>query len=164
MMHGGKEFVGSRTSDIGTAAEYIACADLIINGYRAFPTIHAMSYDIVMEYGTHLIRVAVKGLTTLNGPYPKSKRLCYRFALVRSGQRKAKAYAGYTKADCDLIALVAVPERAVIYVPPDANGNWKTSFHTDPPSAPPPPNYRNMWMRKQWSTYTLEAALSKLQL
>lgn len=157
------DYVGSRTSDVGTAAEYIACADLIMLGYRAFPTIHAMVYDIVAECQGRLLRVAVKGLTTKHGPYKKSQRLCYRFGITRSGQRKKNAFARYTIEDCDLVALVAVPERQVIYVPPLPQGYWLKSFHVDPPGAPTPPDYRNMGNRRQWSNYTLQSALDAIK-
>jgi hypothetical protein len=98
---------------VGTAGEYIVCADLILAGFNAFRADQVSPYDIAADVGGRLVRVQVKS-TREPRPYP---------------QRKQKHVVGYTwqaangktrhKLDLtafDVLALVALDVRRVGYI------------------------------------------------
>ena len=50
----------SNALEIGKAAEHLVCADLIIQGYRAYLSDQGLPYDAVVDVSGHLIRVQIK--------------------------------------------------------------------------------------------------------
>lgn len=109
----------------GTAGEHIACADLIMSGYRAFLTAAGLPYDLVLDAGGRLLRVAVKASTRAR-PRPGCvvRRNCYQFNVSRRGKTR------YTREDADLIAFVALDRRLVGYL---AVHESPTILHLDEP-------------------------------
>lgn len=100
--------------DIGTAGEYLVCADLILSGYRAFLTSQTCPYDVAVEVDGKLIRVQVK---TTRGKRPIPQRVkhtpAYLFHVRRCGKGGRK---NYDENDFDVLALVALDIRKIAYV------------------------------------------------
>lgn len=44
----------------GKAGEYLVCADLILNGFVAYPSEQGLPYDVVMDFNGRLLKVQVK--------------------------------------------------------------------------------------------------------
>lgn len=49
----------SRELEIGKAAEHLVCADLILQGHKAFLADQGLSYNVVLDYKNKLWRVQV---------------------------------------------------------------------------------------------------------
>lgn len=98
--------------ELGVAAKHIVCADLLIQGYKAFMTDQFCSYDVAVDLGNRLIRVQVKatrGLKVIIG----RKYKAYTWAPRRAGKKGKRVYG---KADFDILALVAMDIRTVAYL------------------------------------------------
>jgi len=101
---------------IGKAGEYLVCADLILNGYIAFPSEQGLPFDIVSEVNGKLIRIQVK--TTRNPkniPQRKNPIPAYIFHIGINGKgaRRKK----YKKGTVDIFALVALDSKRIAYLP-----------------------------------------------
>lgn len=107
----------SSSLQIGKAAEHIACADLILQGYNAFLADAGLPYDLVADRGDgRFWRVQVKSTCGIMRKRPKPGgrfyHEVYRFALRhgRVGDRRVSL------AGCDVVACVAVDTRQVAYL------------------------------------------------
>lgn len=107
--------------ELGKAAEHIACADLILHGYRAFLSDQGLPYDIVVDIAGRLIRVQVKACAfarNVNGQ-GKAPRLAYSFNVRRRGKNSQRRL---TEEHCDIVACCALDIRRVAYFPIGACG------------------------------------------
>mgnify|MGYP001340458250 CR=1 FL=1 len=50
----------SAAMEVGRAGEYLVMADLLLNGWVAYPTSQGVPYDIAVDIGERVIRVQVK--------------------------------------------------------------------------------------------------------
>lgn len=104
----------------GKAGEYLVCADLILQGYIAFPSEQGLPYDVVVDVGSRLLKVQVK---TTRQPRTLTQRAehmtGYLFHVRRVGKGGQRRY---TDADVDLFALVALDARSIGYVPVNVAG------------------------------------------
>lgn len=98
----------------GKAGEYLVCADLILNGYVAFPSEQGLPYDVVADIGGKLYRVQVK-TTRAVMPVPQrtSQIAAYIFHVGRCGKNGIKVY---QETDVDIFALVALDTRCIAYM------------------------------------------------
>jgi hypothetical protein len=116
-----------RTSNelqLGKAGEYLVCADLITKGFVAFPSEQGLSYDVVLDNGSRLIKIQVK--TTFEPrivPQRNKESRCYIFNVKRKGRNNSKRY---EDAEVDLFALVALDSRTIGYL---ANRDLKTTMN-----------------------------------
>ncbi len=147
---------GSIAMEIGAAAEYLVCADLWMQHYRAFLSSAGLPYDVVLEVGGRLLRVAVKGVLQSSVRIMEGNRVCYPFNLQRTRSGPRRLVRRYTTEECDLVAGAALDIKRVIYIPP-TNGSWSTAFHVDPPNTP-----SSMYARKRWEEWSLSQALIDL--
>lgn len=137
---------GKRALLNGTAAELIACADLILAGERAFLSSAGYSYDLVADISGRLLRVGVTAcLKPTARPEREGGRVCYQFSLMKNGTGRER----YSSDHCEAFALVALDIRKVLYIMP-RNGFFPTSFHVDPPAVDKRAPSRNGVIRKQW--------------
>lgn len=99
----------------GIAAEHLVCADLLLQGFRAFLADQNCPYDVAVELGGRLIRVQVKA-TRAPRPTPgrANGRLAYQWFVRRAGKAGARTY---TANDFDVLALVALDIKTVAYWP-----------------------------------------------
>lgn len=74
----------------GTAGEYIVCADLILSGFVAYTTSQGLPYDIALDVGGKLLRIAVKS-TRKAKPRParEGSVIRYQFAVCRARRHQA---------------------------------------------------------------------------
>lgn len=101
--------------DLGIAAEHLVCADLILQGFRAFLTEQNCPYDVAVEIGGRIIRVQVKATRVAKAtPGRTNGRLAYQWHVRRSGKRGVREY---SDSDFDIVALVAVDIRTIAYWP-----------------------------------------------
>lgn len=102
----------SHELQIGKAAEHIACADLILQGFNAFMSDAGLPYDILVDTGVKVFRVQVKGtLKPFFHPTRTDKPKTYRFGL-----RVGRHYRRVTVGSIDTFAFVALDTRRVAYL------------------------------------------------
>ncbi|MFA5898338.1 MAG: group I intron-associated PD-(D/E)XK endonuclease [Hyphomicrobium sp.] len=153
-----------RAIELGNAGEHIVCADLIIQGHRAYQASQGLPYDIVADCDGELFCIAVKSTSrAVVRPERENKRVVYNFSVGRSkrdntGKTDSR---GYTSADVDIVAFCALNLRLVAYIHLSECGR---SVHFEPPNTPTPPkqNVRGLlkWKeRKTFEFYTFERAL-----
>lgn len=99
----------SRELQLGRAGEFLACFDIMRQGYNVFLSDQGLPFDALLEDGEELIRVQVKTTQCLrcHGADPNPK---YNFNLRagRDGKRRAERF--------DLCAMVALDLQKVAYV------------------------------------------------
>lgn len=103
----------ARALEVGKAAEHLVCAELILQGHRAFLSDQGLPYDVVVDVG-RLIRIQVKSTF-----YPKdipqitySKK--YTWHVRRVGKNGRRKIAGN---EFDILALVALDVRHIAFIP-----------------------------------------------
>ena len=103
-----------RELEIGKAAEYLVCADLILKGYRAFLTDQGLPYDIVLDHNNKFYRIQVKG-TMRPRPVPDrpGSAYSYFFNTRRAGKRGTRTIKDST---FDILALVALDIKVIAYI------------------------------------------------
>tara|TARA_R110000851_G_scaffold77117_1_gene169630 strand:- start:467 stop:1156 length:690 start_codon:yes stop_codon:yes gene_type:complete len=101
---------------IGKAGEYLVCADLILNGFIAYPSEQGLPYDVVMDYGGNLVKVQVKSTRKAkNIPQRKTSIPAYIFHIGNNG--KSNSRKKYKKDQVELFALVALDTNKIAYLP-----------------------------------------------
>lgn len=107
----------SKELQIGKAGEYLACADLILKGFVAFPSEQGLPYDVLLDTGEKLLKVQVK---TTSGarkvPQRNKATQAYIFNVKRNGKHGKGRYAS---GEIDLFALVCLDVMKVGYVVTD---------------------------------------------
>ena len=121
---------------VGTAAEHLVCADLIIAGYRAFLSDQNCPYDVAVDIGGRLIRIQVKAT---RGPKAIPQRVghfpAYMWHVRRAGRGGKRTY---SEGEFDLLALVAIDCKKIAYLAPS---NSKQTIHIRPHDNPLPPQH-----------------------
>lgn len=101
---------------IGKAGEYLVCADLILNGFIAFPSEQGLPFDVVLNNKGKLLKVQVK---TTRGPkyIPQRKTdiSAYIFHIGNNGKMNRRKK--YDSNQVDLFALVALDSKRIAYIP-----------------------------------------------
>lgn len=118
----------------GTAAEHLVCADLLLQGYRAFLADQNCAYDVAVDVAGRLVRVQVKAtrgaraLPQRVGHYP-----AYMWHVRRAGKGGRRVYG---LDEFDLLALVALDCRRIAYLPPSDHRQTVHIRTHDDPAAP----------------------------
>lgn len=100
----------------GAAGEHLVCADLLMQGYRAFLADQNCPYDVAVDVGGRLIRIQVKATRQARAiPQRKNHRAGYLWHVRRAGKGGRRVY---SEGEFDLLALVALDARRVAYLPP----------------------------------------------
>lgn len=104
-----------RALDLGKAAEHLVCADLILQGHKAYLSDQGLSYDLVVDTGERLVRLQIKATcfarnSNMTG---RAERIVYRFSVRRFGKGGQNRL---SRIDCDIVALVALDIRAIAYL------------------------------------------------
>jgi hypothetical protein len=100
---------------LGKAGEYLVCADLILQGYIAFPSEQGLPYDVVADCNNRLIRIQVK--TTENyraTPQRATYTPSYLFHCRRCGKEGRRSY---NEKDFDVMAFVGLKYKIIGYLP-----------------------------------------------
>lgn len=108
---------GNAVRLLGKAGEHLVCADLFLNGWVATMAAEGQSYDIIAERDGYMIRVAVKS-TQEARPRRSGARDAYCFQTLRRMPVNRKRLQ-YTRAEADLVALVALDIKRVGYIAVD---------------------------------------------
>ncbi|MCL1986888.1 MAG: group I intron-associated PD-(D/E)XK endonuclease [Firmicutes bacterium] len=99
---------------IGKAGEYLTCVDLIMKGFIAFPSEQGLSYDVLLDTGSKLLRIQVKTCSSPRlVPQRKKTTEAYIFNIKRHGKNNKKKY---TLESVDIFALVCLDTRKVGYI------------------------------------------------
>lgn len=97
---------------MGKAGEYIVCADLILQGYVAYPSEQGLPYDVVADTPRGLVKIQVK-----TARRPKTCRGRYPPLYVYSSMKRGKNGKGtYKETDVDIFAFVGIEDCAVAYL------------------------------------------------
>lgn len=96
----------------GKAGEYLVCADLIIQGYIAFPSEQGLPYDVVAQIPGRLIKIQVKSMRAAT-PRANEPPLYS----VTASQRGKGGRSKYKAEDADIFAFVALDEKSIAYMP-----------------------------------------------
>lgn len=103
----------SAEMEAGRAGEYLVMADLLLNGWVAYPTSQGVPYDVVVDIGGRLIRVQVKSTKMPKTPASLNRGTpLYVFNTRRAGKRGRRRYGND---DFDVLALVALDRRLIAY-------------------------------------------------
>jgi len=99
---------------IGKAGEYLVCADLILNGFVAFPSEQGLCFDVVLAANDKIYKVQVKTTRQPQAvPQRKKRTTKYIFHIRRCGKRGRQSY---RKNDVDIFALVALDTKTIGYL------------------------------------------------
>lgn len=102
--------------ELGKAAEHLVCADLIMQGYRAFLSDQGLPYDILVDVAGVFVRVQVKATRRPKNPARDRVSTGYFFSLRRAGKGGRRRY---PRNAFDLYALVAMDRQAIAYMAPE---------------------------------------------
>jgi hypothetical protein len=114
------KFDHRRAIEIGAAGEHLVCADLLLQGYRAFQASQGAPYDVVVDLFGRLVRITVKSTTgPVRRPGRPTSRGCYVFCIGRGKRDKQgkTSRRSYDAADVDVVALVALDTNQIAYIP-----------------------------------------------
>lgn len=95
----------------GYAAEYLVLSDLLSQGFKAFPTLPDMNYDILVDLGSRFVRVQVKSTIGPSRFVDKRVGETYRW-ITRPGKDSSQ----YCLGDFDMFALVAMDIGKIAYI------------------------------------------------
>lgn len=115
-MEAANDNVSARALEIGKAGEHLVCADLILQGYRAFLSDQGLPYDVLVDHEGRLFRVQVKSSLRPRNVSAKGRneRRAYSWNVRRRGK---EGQSRLTNEDCDVVAFVALDTREVAYLP-----------------------------------------------
>lgn len=119
------------TQDFGAAAVHLVCADLLLSGYRAFMAAEGLRYDVLLDLGSRIVRIQVKG--TSKARLRKQRVTAaplYQFVTRRNG-----LHGYYDGSQIDVLACIAVDIRVVAYLP--VRGAFPKALHLYPPGTLP---------------------------
>jgi hypothetical protein len=103
----------SAEMEIGRAGEYLVMADLLLNGWVAYPTSQGVPYDIAVDIGDRVLRVQVKSTKMPKTPASLNRGTpLYVFHTRRAGKGGRRRYSAE---DFDVLALVALDRRLIAY-------------------------------------------------
>jgi hypothetical protein len=140
----------------GAAGEHFVCADLLLQGYRAFLSDQNCPYDVAVDIGGKLIRIQVKS-TRKAKPLPQRAGHfpAYMWHVRRAGKAGSR---GYQNGEFDMLALVALDARRVAYLPPS---NHAQTIHIRTHSDPNPPKHGGK-SGKTFEQFPFSVALKEL--
>jgi hypothetical protein len=149
----------SKELNLGRAGEYIAMADILLQGYQCFDTAQGVNYDLILDHPKRLIKVQIKSTSKMKtwGKNYQKTTPSYHYHIRRAGKGATRKY---SKDEFDLFALVMLDTKKVSYV---LNRNVATSSITlrDKNS-----HYHNEGSSKGRALYlqdlTLEKAINEL--
>jgi hypothetical protein len=98
----------AENSRIGCAAQHLVAMDILLRGYRCSISAESLPYDLIADIGM-LRRVQVKARSFARYRGQRSKAAAYEFCDLSQYRKSA-----------DLLALVSMPERCIIYQRADA--------------------------------------------
>lgn len=103
----------SAEMEVGRAGEYLVMADLLLNGWVAYPTSQGVPYDIAVDMGDRVLRVQVKSTRMPKTPASLHRGTpLYVFHTRRAGKGGRRRYSAE---DFDVLALVALDRRLIAY-------------------------------------------------
>ena len=103
----------SAEMEVGRAGEYLVMADLLLNGWVAYPTSQGVPYDIAVDIGDRVIRIQVKSTKMPKTPASLNRGSpLYVFHTRRAGKGGRRRY---NIDDFDILALVALDRRLIAY-------------------------------------------------
>lgn len=103
----------SAEMEVGRAGEHLVMADLLLNGWVAYPTSQGVPYDIAVDIGGRVIRVQVKSTKKPKTAASLNRHSSlYVFHTRRAGKGGRRRY---STEDFDVLALVALDRRLIAY-------------------------------------------------
>ena len=103
----------SAEMEVGRAGEYLVMADLLLNGWVAYPTSQGVPYDIAVDIGQRVVRIQVKSTKMPKTPDSLNRGSpLYVFHTRRAGKGGRRRYGND---DFDVLALVALDRRLIAY-------------------------------------------------
>lgn len=140
----------------GAAGEHLVCADLLMQGHRAFLSDQNCPHDVAVDIGGRLIRIQVKSTRQPKAlPQRVGHSPAYMWHVRRAGKGGARVY---EDGAFDLLALVALDSKRVAYLPPSKQAQT-IHIRTHEDSAPPKHGGK---AGKTFAQYPFSAALSEV--
>lgn len=103
---------------IGTVAEFLACAALAEMGYVVHH-VPSAGYDVICDADGTLIRVQVKGVSRSEGRLYRTSCSIEHGSKAIGGNLRKRIRVPLTSKHCDVIALVAIDRRRVLFLSVD---------------------------------------------
>jgi len=105
---------------IGKAGEYLVCADLILQGFIAFPSEQGLPFDVVLNNSGRLLKIQVK--TTRRSKHIAQRKsdipaYIFHIGINGAGAKGKKRRTKYDQTQVDLFALVALDSKRIAYLP-----------------------------------------------
>ena len=97
----------------GKAGVHLVCADLIMQGYIAFPSEEALPFDVVSIINNRIYKIQVKTTRKPRRLQRRGNNNGYLFHITRMGKGGKK---NYSEEDVDLFALVALDSHEIGYL------------------------------------------------
>ena len=100
--------------EIGKVGEHLVCADLILQGYKAYLSDQGLPYDVIVDIGNKLLRIQVK--TTMNYksvPQRVKPSKAYLFNSRRCGKGGKREY---NNKEIDIVAFVCIKDNLIGYL------------------------------------------------
>ena len=99
---------------VGKAGEYLVCADLIMQGFIAYPSEQGLSYDVVLDANGKLYKIQVKTTRAYkDAPQRVANYKTYAFNVKRRGKGNKQEH---SESSCDIFALVALDSKTIGYM------------------------------------------------
>jgi hypothetical protein len=100
---------------LGKAGEHLVCADLILQGFNAFPSDQGVPFDIVVENNNQLKKIQVKSTSKMCTVKIDNKNSSqYDLQLYRFNTRRGKGAVGRTLInEIDFHAFVALDTKTI---------------------------------------------------
>lgn len=105
------------TTLIGSAAEHLVLADLMMSGFTdVYQAVHGSPYDIMLVLGNNQLKIQVKA-TQAPVFLPEQKFPTYAWYIRRSKGINGRQLRGYSEDEVDVFAMVGMQSREVAYIP-----------------------------------------------
>jgi hypothetical protein len=104
----------SKELNVGRAGEHLVMFDLLMQGYQCYTTDQGVSYDIIVDLGSNLLRLQVKTTGTSKLLRQDYATKSYVFNVRRAGSGGARKY---QVSEFDGFACVALDLKQVAYIP-----------------------------------------------
>jgi len=112
-----RKSLGKISRSLGKTGEYLAMYDIALQGYECFEINGNMSFDLGLVNNGDVIKVQVKSTSKKRNKKSYQFRICRTTRKMKSSKKTVYKEKHYNTYDVDILALVFIPLKKVIYIP-----------------------------------------------
>ena len=109
--------MGQVSRTLGKSGEYLAMYDITSQGYECFEIASELCFDLGLMDNGNVFRIQVKSTSKKRTKHRYQFRICRSTRGIRSDKTIKYIEKSYNPYDFDILALVFIPLKKVIYVP-----------------------------------------------